>query len=174
LRRFERWQLDRLACRLPQGNRNQNQISLVLSISNKQTLYIYSGRGRTASQAGLGGAGNAISMSGKGAQSIQITDLKSAMRANKMLADEVCRVVSLSICVLIDVCLSHVLYLQLGRPQDFANTNSNMSPQQLKEQLSAHGNAIQSNADELLNQGLVDPDALNRGKTKICIIVLCF
>ena len=34
-------------------------------------------------------AGNAISMTGKGAQSIQITDLKSAMRANKMLADEV-------------------------------------------------------------------------------------
>jgi talin len=86
-----------------------------------------------------GGPGQAVSISGAGgAQSIVITDLKSAMRANKMLSDE------------------------LGRPGDFTTTNSLMSPQQLKEQVNAHGNAIQTSADELLQQGLVDPNDLNK------------
>ena len=42
--------------------------------------------GRQASSARLGGPGQATTVTGgTGAQSIQITDLKSAMRANKML-----------------------------------------------------------------------------------------
>ena len=87
-----------------------------------------------------GGPGQAMSMSGAGgAQSITITDLQSAMRANKMLGDE------------------------LGRPGDFTTSSTLMSPQQLKEQVQTHGNAIQLNADELLNQGLVDPNDLNKG-----------
>jgi talin len=88
-----------------------------------------------------GGPGQAISITGAGgAQSIVITDLKSAMRANKMLGDE------------------------LGRPGDFTTTNTLMTPQQLKEQVNSHGNAIQLSAEELLQQGLVDPNDLNKAQ----------
>jgi hypothetical protein len=97
------------------------------------------GGGRQASSARLGGPGQATTTTaGTGAQSIQITDLKSAMRANKMLGDE------------------------LSRPQDFQLTQTMMNAQQLKDQIGTHANAIQQAAEDLMNQALVEPDQLNR------------